>query len=208
MTQTSITPHIEKLIKLDNRFKTIVSQIGYIELPEPRQPYPALVKAIIYQQLSGKAATTIYNRFLGLYDNDHPSEKELIDTDYEKLRGVGLSNRKAEYVRDIADFFHQKPFSLEGFSPLTNEGIRELLISIRGIGPWSVDMFLMFTLHRLDVFPVLDLGIKKGFSRLYQTDELCSDEFMLKESEKWKPYRTIASMYLWRILDDDFDWTQ
>ena len=208
MTQTTISPHIKKLIKQDNRFETIVSQIGYFELPEPRQPFPALVNAIIYQQLSGKAATTIYNRFLGLYADEHPTEKELIDTDHQDLSGVGLSNRKAEYVRDIARFFHKRPMSLNDFELLTNDEIIEMLTSIRGIGPWSVDMFLMFTLHRLDVFPVLDLGIKKGFSRLYQTDELCSDEFMLKESQKWKPYRTIASMYLWRILDDDFDWTQ
>lgn len=205
MIQMSLAKHIKLLTELDHRFDTIVSKIGKIELPEPRQPYSALVKAIIYQQLSGKAATTIYNRFLDLFPNDHPETTELINTPHEKLRSVGLSNRKAEYVKDIARFFDSKPMTLTDFDPLTDEEIGEKLITIRGIGPWSIDMFLMFTLHRLDVFPIVDLGVKKGFAKLYRSNTLLDDEYMIKEAHKWSPYRTIASMYLWKILDNEIE---
>ena len=168
-------------------------------------PFTELVKAIIYQQLSGKAASTIYNRFLGLYSEKrkHPSTKELINTDHEKLRNVGLSNQKVEYIKTIAEFFEVHPYSKKDFNKLTDNEIRDQIIGIRGVGPWTVDMFLMFTLNRLDVFPVLDLGVQKGFSKMNKLKKLPSEKKMIKAAEQWKPYRSIASYYFWKIAGEE-----
>ena len=154
--------------------------------------------------MSGKAASTIYNRFLGLYSEKrkHPSTKELINTDHEKLRNVGLSNRKVEYIKAIAEFFEVHPYSLKDFNKLSDKEIFDQLIGIRGVGPWTVDMFLMFTLNRLDVFPVLDLGVQKGFAKMNKLKKLPSEKMMIIAAEQWKPYRSIASYYFWKIADE------
>ena len=194
---------VEKLINLDNRFKPIIDKFGVIELENRENPYHALVRAIIYQQLSGKAAGTIYGRFKGLFDNAHPTTLELIKTPHEQLRSVGLSNRKAEYIKAIADFFEKHSYNKSDFEKMTDEEIRSKLINIRGIGHWTIDMFLMFTLKKLDIFPVLDLGIQKGFTKFCGLKNLPSEEIMLKESKKWKPYRSIAAQYFWKIADEN-----
>jgi DNA-3-methyladenine glycosylase II len=193
---------VEKLIELDNRFEKIIDKFGVIDLDKRYAPFDELVKAIIYQQLSGKAATTIYKRFLGIYKNNHPTTLELMNTEHQKLRNVGLSNRKAEYIKSIAEFFNINPYNLVEFSNMRNEEIYNKLIGIRGVGPWTIDMFLMFTLHRLDIFPSLDLGVQKGFSIFYNSKKLCTPKFMLKEAKKWAPYRSIASHYFWKIADE------
>lgn len=193
---------VEKLIKLDNRFEKIIYKFGIIELVKKSNPFEELVKAIIYQQLSGKAAFTIYYRFLKLYKKNHPTTTELMETEHQKLRNVGLSNRKAEYIKSIAEFFNLNSYNLIDFSKMKNDEIFNKLIGIRGVGPWTIDMFLMFTLHRLDVFPSLDLGVQKGFSIFYNSKKLCTPKSMLIEADKWRPYRSIASHYFWKIADD------
>ena len=193
---------VEKLIECDNRFIPIIKKIGGIKLDKRKNPYQSLVRAIIYQQLSGKAATAIYNRFLALYSNQHPNMNELISTPHENLRAVGLSNRKAEYIKSIAEFFEKTAISNNDFDKMPEDEIRNHLIKIRGVGHWTIDMFLMFTLNRLDIFPVLDLGVQKGFAKMFNLNKLPTGNKMLKEAEKWKPYRSIAAHYFWRIADE------
>ncbi len=125
-----------------------------------------------------------------------------METEHQKLINVGLSNRKAEYIKSIAEFFNINSYNLNDFSKMKNEEIFNKLIGIRGVGPWTIDMFLMFTLHRLDVFPSLDLGVQKGFSIFYNSKKLYTHKFMLIEADKWRPYRSIASHYFWKIADD------
>ena len=126
----------------------------------------------------------------------------LMNTEHQKLRSVGLSNRKAEYIKSIAEFFNVNSYNLNDFSKMKNDDIFNKLINIRGVGPWTIDMFLIFTLHRLDIFPSLDLGVQKGFSIFYNSKKLYSPKSMLKEANKWRPYRSIASHYFWKIADD------
>ena len=193
---------VNNLIELDPRFKEIIKKFGVIELEKKTDPYKSLVKTIIYQQLSGKAASTIYNRFLNLYPLKHPTESQLISTEFHVLRSVGLSNRKSEYIKAIAEFFNENKISIKDFENMSDEEIRDQLITIRGIGHWTIDMFLMFTLNRLDVFPVLDLGIKKGFAKFFGLKNMPSEHLMRKKANKWKPYRSIAAHYFWSISDN------
>ena len=193
---------VNNLIELDPRFKEVIKKFGVIELEKKTDPYTSLVKTIIYQQLSGKAAGTIYNRFLNLYPSKHPTKSQLISTELHILRSVGLSNRKSEYVKAIAEFFNKNKTSIKDFEKMSDEEIRKQLITIKGIGHWTIDMFLMFTLNRLDVFPILDLGIKKGFAKFFGLKNMPSESYMRKKANKWKPYRSIAAHYLWSISDN------
>ena len=193
---------MDKLILLDNRFKDIVKKYGVIKLEEKSNPYEFLVKTIIYQQLHGKAAATIYNRLIYYYSKKHPTIKQLINTDNNQLRNIGLSYRKIEYIKEISFFFNQTQYSIKNFKLMTDNEICKELIKIKGIGQWTVDMFLMFILKRLDIFPLLDVGVKKGFAKIYNMNELPSKNMMVNESKKWKPYRSIAAHYFWKITDD------
>ncbi|HIG90513.1 MAG TPA: DNA-3-methyladenine glycosylase 2 family protein [Flavobacteriaceae bacterium] len=193
---------VNNLIELDPRFKEVIEKFGVIELEKKTDPYKSLVKAIIYQQLSGKAASTIYKRFLNLYPSKHPTESQLISTELHVLRSVGLSNRKSEYIKTIAKFFTENKISIKDFEKMSDEEIRKQLITIKGIGHWTIDIFLMFTLNRLDVFPVLDLGIKKGFAKFFELKNMPSEKFMIKKANKWKPFQSIAAHYFWSIADD------
>jgi DNA-3-methyladenine glycosylase II len=193
---------VNNLIELDQRFKEVIEKFGVIELEKKTDPYKSLVKAIIYQQLSGKAASTIYKRFLNLYPSKHPTESQLISTELHVLRSVGLSNRKSEYIKTIAKFFTENKISIKDFEKMSDEEIRKQLITIKGIGHWTIDIFLMFTLNRLDVFPVLDLGIKKGFAKFFELKNMPSEKFMIKKANKWKPFQSIAAHYFWSIADD------
>ena len=165
---------VEELIKCDERFKPIIGKFGGIELEKRSNPYQSLVRTIIYQQLSGKAASTIYGRFLNLYSNKHPKINELITTRHKDLRSVGLSNRKVEYIKSIAIFFKETSFTYKDFEKMSDDEIRNQLINIKGVGHWTIDIFLMFTLNRLDVFPVLDLGVQKGFEKMNKLKKLPS----------------------------------
>ena len=164
-------------------------------------PYRALIRAVVFQQLSGKAAQTIHGRVLALFaDKDHPEPSDILSASDELLRGAGLSRQKIAALRDIS----QK--RLDGVIPearalskLSDEEIIERLTAARGVGRWTVEMYLMFTLGRPDVLPVDDLGVRKGAEKLY------SRSFTPKElaayGERWTPYRSAAAWHLWRIAD-------
>lgn len=162
--------------------------------------FHALVKAIIYQQLSGKAAATIHARFEGLYGGQPPRPADVAETPDGDLRAVGLSRQKLSYLKDLADRVETGSVDLERLDALADDEVIAELVSIKGLGRWSAQMFLMFRLARPDVLPDLDLGIQKGIQALHELDGLPRPKEVLEIGEVWRPYRTVASWYLWRSL--------
>ena len=157
------------------------------------------------QQLSTKVAAVIYARFLNLYKNKKPTPKQIVATPIETLRGIGLSYAKANYVQNVCRFFIEEKITDAKLHKLSNEELIKYLSQIKGVGQWTVEMILMFTLGREDVFALDDLGIQQGIQKLYKLEHLdkkALKEKMLLVSEKWKPYRTYACRYLWGWKDD------
>jgi len=169
--------------------------------------FKSLSRAIIYQQLSGKAAKTISDRFIALYDDkDYPSPEDVLKTKHETLRSAGLSNGKAQYIKNISEAFLEGTVDYAHLDSLSDKEIMAQLVSIKGVGPWTAQMFLMFTLNRPDVFPTGDLGVQKGFKQYFKLAELPTPVAMEKRAKKWKPYRTIAALYFWKVVDGPFEW--
>lgn len=174
-------------------------------LPEPqwepaRPPFEALCSAIIYQQLSGKAAATIYTRWSALYRGT-PTPRKVANTTLSTFRSVGVSQQKAGYLLDLAHKFLDGTVAPKHFHEMTDEAIRAHLIAVKGVGRWTADMFLMFTLHRPDVLPTGDLGIQKAMQKLYKLKKIPDHDQMEKLAAPWRPYRTMACRYLWSSLD-------
>ena len=159
----------------------------------------------MFQQLSGKAAKTIYERFVNLIPkSSNLCSNEILKLDKEEMKKAGLSFQKINYVRNLADYFEKNSLQKKNVEEMTDEEISKELIQIKGIGQWTVDMFLMFTLNRADILPYKDLGIQKGIMKIFKMKNLPSKNEMENCSKKWRPYRTIACWYLWRIADDKF----
>jgi 3-methyladenine DNA glycosylase/8-oxoguanine DNA glycosylase len=193
------------LSKIDPDLGRVIKATGPVLLvpDEARTPFYALLRAIAHQQLSGRAAETIMGRFHNLFPNiPHPEPDQVLALEDTTLRGVGFSRPKIKYIKDLA------ARALAGHVPshdeihtLTDEQLIERLTEIKGIGRWTVEMLLIFKLGRMDVLPIHDLGIQKGFMITYRKRRLPKPETILKYGEKWRPYRTIASWYLWRAVD-------
>lgn len=164
--------------------------------------FDAVVRSIVYQQLSGAAAATIHARVLALYGGRNPAPRELLRTPVAKLRGVGLSGRKTEYLLDLAARAADGSLPIERLHELDDAEVLRTLTAVRGIGEWTAQMFLMFRLGRPDVLPVLDLGVQKAVRQLYRLRTLPSPERVGRIGARWAPYRTVASWYLWRRVDD------
>lgn len=163
-----------------------------------------LCASIMSQQLSTKVADVIYKRFIALYDGKEPKPQQILDTPFEQLRAIGLSNAKVNYVKNVAQFELDKGMDAKKLAKMSNEEVIVYLTEIKGVGRWTVEMLLMFALGREDVFAVDDLGIQNAMIKLYKLDN--SDkkqlrESMLKVSAKWSPYRTYACVHLWRWKD-------
>jgi len=163
-----------------------------------------ITRSIVYQQLSGAAAATIYGRFVALYGtgNGAPTPKQVASTPDAKLRSVGLSGRKAEYIKDLAKRTHEGSLAVNSIHEMDNDEVMETLTSVRGIGEWTAQMVLMFRLGRPDVLPVLDLGVQKAVKMLYKLRSHPKPDRVAKIGACWAPYRTVASWYLWRRVDD------
>ncbi len=159
-----------------------------------------LVESIISQQLSIKAADTIYSRFLKLFNNNFPSIKQILDIDLEILRSAGMSYSKGQYIKNIAKAFEDKLIEVDKIKKMTDEEVIENLTKIKGVGKWTAEMTLIFTLKREDVFSIGDVGLKRAIKNLYNLEK---DSDILKLTEKWKPKRSFASWYLWRSLEND-----
>ncbi len=168
----------------------------------PRDPFRALVRAVLSQQLSTKAADTIEQRVLALTGGaDGMTPDALLALDPAALRTAGVSRPKIAYLRDLADHVVTGRLDLHGLRHRTDAEIIEAITAIKGFGVWSAEMFLMFCLHRPDIFPVGDLGIVKGVQKLTGMKSRPKPRTMLRAAEMWRPYRSIASWYLWRLVE-------
>ena len=170
--------------------------------------FDALLRSIVYQQLSGKAASTILGRVLAIYGNRYPTAAELLSTPEEQLRAAGLSRQKLSYMRDLARHVQDGTLPLADLHELEDKDIIEALTAVKGIGRWSAQMFLMFRLGRPDVLPDNDLGIRKGLQRAYRMRKLPAPKKVQAIGARWSPYATYACWYLWRSLDGDANLTE
>jgi len=161
----------------------------------------ALAGSIISQQLSGKAAATIFGRFRGLFADGVITAPGIAALDDQTIRGVGLSGQKLGYMRDLCARIADSRLNLEELDALADEQVIERLTAVKGFGRWTAEMFLMFRLHRPDVLPVADLGIMKAVQKLYRLRKRPDPKKILKIGEPWRPYRSVASWYLWRALE-------
>jgi len=191
----------EYLTKADPVFGAIIEKYGVIDYELRTDYFDALLSNIVGQQLSGKAADTIYNRFLALIDGELMPEKVLAADD-EKLRGAGLSRNKAAYIKNIARAVAEGSLTLDKFGDMTDATIIAQLTAIKGIGEWTAEMFLIFSLGRLDVFSKGDGGLARAINNLYGNGTELSAKERSTITEVWKPYRSIASLYLWASLDN------
>tara|TARA_B100000700_G_C15019693_1_gene845074 strand:- start:612 stop:1241 length:630 start_codon:yes stop_codon:yes gene_type:complete len=190
-------------LRQDDNMKILINYFGPITLKNKQNHFKSLVRSIIHQQLSGKAAKTIENRFLALYDGSvFPNPEEVLKTPSESMQNIGLSKMKTKYIQGLAKKIDGGEIRLEELSTLSDDEIAKILKPIKGIGQWTIDMFLIFSLNRLDVFPINDLGIKKGLMILLGREKFLSEKSMISRSKKWKPYRTIASLYIWKVVDE------
>lgn len=185
----------------------IVRRVGPLDAEmrqrgRPEDGYGALVRTIVGQQLSVKAAASIYAKLAALYDGRTPTPEEILATDEERLRACGLSRPKLKYLRDLAGRTLAGEMRFDEMSDMLDEEIIARLTSVKGLGRWSADVFLMFHLKRPDVLPVGDLGIRRAMERAYDLPDLPNPEEMQAISEAWRPHRTIASLYLWESLDN------
>ena len=164
--------------------------------------YDALVRSIVFQQLSGKAAGTIHRRLCELYPGKRPRAEALLATEDERLRGVGLSRQKIAYLRDLSARVADRSLPLAHLGRLPDDAIIEHLVQVKGIGRWTVQMFLMFRLGRPDVLPELDLGVQTAIQRAYGLATRPTPKDVLRIGEKWRPHASVASWYLWRSLEN------
>lgn len=194
---------ITHLKKADPKLAAVIDAVGpcTFEPAEHLAHFTAITRSIVFQQLSGKAAGTIYGRFAALFADETPVASALLDLSDDQLRAVGLSRQKIGYLRDLATRVQNADVPIDTLHELTDGEIIAVLTSVKGIGRWTAQMFLMFRLGRPDVLPDLDLGIQKGIQRAYHMRKLPPPKRVLEVGAKWAPYRTIASWYLWRSLD-------
>lgn len=198
---------IKKLSSNDIRLKTFLQKFRVPVLPIEKNYFWSLCRSVIYQQISGKAAKKISDRYLSLFDQDvKMTPADVLEIDIEKIYKVGISRQKSSYIKNIADAFSNNIINEKKISELDDQEIIKQLTSIKGVGRWTAEMFLIFTLRRTDVFPVTDLGVQKGFQIFYSLDNLPTIEMMNQKSESWRPYRTIMSLYLWYAVEGPFEW--
>jgi len=194
------------LMRRDPRLRAVMKRVGRCRLPDgrTRDPFGALVRAILSQQLSGKAADTIHGRVLALAGGAGgltPDRVLALDPDH--IRAAGVSRPKIAYLQDLARHVRDGRLDLAALEHLPDEDVIVAITAVKGLGRWSAEMFLMFRLNRPDVFPVGDLGIVKGMQKLHGMKRRPSPRTMTRLAETWRPYRSVAAWYLWRILEDE-----
>src|SRR5215510_3509229 len=196
--------HYVAHLSKDEKLKRLIKDHGIFTLNKQKKLWLYLCFSIMSQQLSTKLARVIRQRFLDLY-NGEPTPQQVVDTPFEKLRAIGLSNAKVNYVQNVARFEIEKGMDHKRLSKLSNEEVIEYLTEIKGVGRWTVEMLLMFALGREDVFAIDDLGVQNamiGLYKLKREDKKKFKEDLLRISGKWSPYRTYACLHLWRWKDN------
>jgi DNA-3-methyladenine glycosylase II len=201
MTENNYLQHLKKDKKLASILGDAVHELGY------HQNIPLrLIASIMSQQLNTKVADIIYNRFIGLYNGEEPTPVQVLATSYEQLRSIGLSHAKATYVHHVATFCVAESVTDKQLIVMDNDAVIAYLTQIKGVGRWTVEMLLMFTLGRPDVFPLNDLGIQNAMIKLYKIKAENKKELrekMQKLAAKWSPYRTYACIHLWGWKDGE-----
>ncbi|MGI9020870.1 MAG: DNA-3-methyladenine glycosylase family protein [Solirubrobacterales bacterium] len=201
------SPHA-RLAASDPVIAELIADTGEMTLERRRRGRPAgdaygtLLRTVIGQQLSAKAAFTIHGRVLELYGGEHPSPQALLATPEEDLRGCGLSGRKVEYVRSLAEHVRDGELQLDRLDALSDSEVVTRIVAVRGFGEWSAQMFLMFFLERPDVLPTGDLGIRKAVQMRYELDQLPGPDELERIAEPWRPQRTLACLHLWESLSN------
>jgi DNA-3-methyladenine glycosylase II len=198
-----------QLAAADPTMAALIERIGEIDLQtrlrrrseeRPADAYGALLRAIVGQQLSTKAARTIYGRILDLFGGRTPAPEELVEASEADLRGAGLSGRKVEYLRDLAAHVLSGELELDRLGDLSDEEVTEEIVAVRGLGQWSAEMFLLFHLERPDVLSGGDLGIRKAVQIEYELADMPTPQRVMEIGEPWSPHRSLASLYLWESL--------
>jgi DNA-3-methyladenine glycosylase II len=198
-----MSPYIAHLSK-DKQLKKVLAKQEPHELVKRKKIYLHLCASIMSQQLSTKVADVIYKRFLALYGKKLPTPQQIAETPFDTLRAIGLSNAKTNYVQNVCRFFIQENITDAQLYKMKDEDIITKLTQIKGVGRWTVEMILMFSLQHEDVLPVDDLGIQQAMIQLYKLDAGSKKELyaqMTKKAEKWRPYRTYACVHLWKWKD-------
>ena len=197
-------PHHLHLSRV-RQFRQLIADHGLLDLPKRKNVFIRLCGSIMSQQLSVKVAAVIYKRFLELYEREEPTPQQVIDTPDTTLRGIGLSNAKVAYVKNVAHFAIEKGMDDKVLEKMDSEAVIDYLVEIKGVGRWTVEMLLMFTLGRKDLFALDDLGIQNAMIGLFKLDRSNKKKFygdMERISQDWAPYRTYACLYLWRWKDE------
>ena len=195
---------VAHLRRVDRGMDRLIQHVGPLELPvrRSRSVFEYLVRSIVYQQLSGKAAATIHERLLALFTNRRIDPERLLKISDKKLRSAGLSRSKCLALRDLAAKAHLREVpTTRQLQRLSDQEIIDRLTQIRGVGPWTVQMLLIFYLGRPDVLPVGDLGVRKGYQQLRGFKILPDPDKLERAGRRWRPYRSVATWYLWRGLD-------
>jgi len=207
LSENEMDNGIKILSQKDPRLAPLFAQFNIPALKDEKNYFWSLCRSIIYQQISGKAAQAISERFINLFPSKkNLTPKQVIEADINDFYNVGLSKQKSNYIKNIANAFYENIIDENSLSSLSDINIINTLTSIKGVGPWTAEMFLIFTLKRPNIFPLTDLGIQKGFKIFFSMDEMPSIKFMKDESRKWEPYKTIVSLYLWFAVEGPFEW--
>jgi DNA-3-methyladenine glycosylase II len=204
---TTWTADDRELMRADKVLRRLMEERGPIDPEIDRRgsrpnPYEAIARAIVGQQLSTKAARSIWEKLLGLFGGEMPEPQALLRRRPQTLRRAGLSNAKVEFLRDLAQRITDGRLDLARLRELSDEDVVAELIEVKGIGRWTAEMFLIFHLARPDVVSAGDLGIRRAIQIAYGMDELPGPEEMERISDEWRPHRTLACLYLWRSLDN------
>jgi DNA-3-methyladenine glycosylase II len=192
------------ILSADPALGSVIRRVGPIALKARRlAPYESLVRAVIHQQLSGKAAATILGRFQQRFGVDgFPAPQTVLDASEEDLRAAGLSGQKASYLRGIARAAAEGTLpTLRQCGRMDDEAIIAALTSLKGVGRWTVEMFLIFNLGRPDVLPALDLGVRRGFQIVHRRRQMPEPKVLARHGARWAPHRTLATLYLWKAAD-------
>jgi DNA-3-methyladenine glycosylase II len=203
MATKDSSAHIEHLSK-DKKMLSLIQTVEPYQLKRRKNICVRLCASIMSQQLSTRVAEVIFKRFLDLYEGKEPTAQQIIDTPFDTLRAIGLSNAKVNYVQNVAKYLTEHNADDKMLNKMSDEEVIAFLTPIKGVGRWTVEMLLMFTLGRADVFAIDDLIIQQSMARLYKldlTDKKGSREKMMKIAAKWSPYRTHACFYLWKYKD-------
>lgn len=192
---------VAHLKRVDPVLGDVIDRVGPYLIPRRPERFQALVRAIIFQQLAGRAAQTIYDRFVkAVGGNRFPTPALVLAATDETLRAAGLSRGKMAYIRDLAAHVRDRTLNFHRFSAMDDDAIVIDLTRVRGIGRWTAEMFLMFNLHRPDVFPVDDLGVRNAVARLYAMTQPPPPKELREFGERWRPYRSVAAWYLWQSM--------